>query len=344
MRRRKKLNGNGNTVIFLCAIIIICYIAITLFDTSYSGRFYIPDFEDDILINNENEENMDVLKSLDFTDEEIKIIGEFVSEKNITYMIENDIDKDLAMKIINEKYYIDAYLERYLTYYTVNPMQDYSKIVAMVNSHADEEFYQDTEATDESLGKFVILNKHYKASKEYKGENLITVDKKYNLYDTDFMLSKECFEAFLKMYEDAKTAGFEFKINSAYRSYERQVQVYDRWVKQDGQILADTYSARAGYSEHQTGFAFDVRDYPLTNDDFSKTKTFTWVSENAYKYGFILRFPKGEEDITGYQYESWHYRYVGMEAAKYIHDNNITFEEYYEYFIRFKNPKNLKVN
>ena len=109
----------------------------------------------------------------------------------------------------------------------------------------------------------------------------------------------------------------------------------------DGVALADTYSARAGFSEHQTGYAFDVRDYPFTNDDYSKTKSFTWVSENAYKYGFIIRFPKDKEYTTGYQYEPWHYRYCGIECATYIHDNDITFEEYYEYFIKYNNPRNL---
>ena len=140
---------------------------------------------------------------------------------------------------------------------------------------------------------------------------------------------------------DAEEAGYAFKINSAYRSYEKQVNIYNGWVNQDGTEKADTYSARPGYSEHQTGYAFDVRDYPKTNDDYGKTKSFTWVSQNAHKYGFILRFPKGKEYITGYQYESWHYRYCGIECATYIYEHDITFEEYYEYFIKFNNPKNL---
>lgn len=331
--KRKKLNSSFNVFVLGFVIIIVSYIAITLFDTSYSSRFFIPDFSD---------ENINVLKSYDFTDEDIKIISDSVSQKNISYLIDSNVDKNLAMSIINEKYYIDDYLERYLNYYTINHNLSVSDIVAHVNSHVDQGFYQSTEKTKTNLGKYVILNKHYFADKDYKGENLISVDKKYSLYDNELMLSKECYDYFLKMYEAAKNAGYEFKINSAYRSYERQATVYDNWVQQDGKILADTYSARAGYSEHQTGYAFDVRDYPLSNDDFSKTQAFTWMSSNAHKYGFIIRFPLGKEDITGYQYESWHYRYVGLEAAQYIYDNGITFEEYYEYFVRFKNPRKLK--
>ena len=144
------------------------------------------------------------------------------------------------------------------------------------------------------------------------------------------------------MYNDAKEAGYGFKINSAYRSYEKQETLYNNYVAKDGEEQADTYSARPGYSEHQTGYAFDIRDYPYTNEDYSQTKSFTWVSENAYKYGFILRFPEDTEHITGYQYESWHYRYCGIDCSTYIHNHNITYEEYYEYFIKYKNPRNLK--
>ncbi len=331
IKKRKKLNGSLNLGIIILLLVVVCYITIMLFDEAYGGRFYIPEVEDD----------MDVSKSYDFTEDDIMKIDDIVSEKNIDYLLENNIDKTLALGIINETYYIDEYLEKYLNYHVINSNLSYKEVVARVNSHIDVEFYTETEKTDESLGKFVILNKHYYASKDYKGESLIVVDKEYNLYDTEFMLAEECYQAFLKMYDDAKNEGFAFKINSAYRSYERQINVYNGWVEQDGVILADTYSARPGYSEHQTGYAFDIRDFPLTNDDFSKTKAFTWVSENAYKYGFILRFPLGKEYLTGYQYESWHYRYVGLEAAKYIHDNDITFEEYYEYFIRFNNPRNL---
>lgn len=278
---------------------------------------------------------------MDYTEEQITKIKKYVSESNINYLINNNISPNVAINIINETYYIDEYLEKYLTYYNKNKNLSYKEIVTRINTHIDNEFYTNTEKTDTTLGKFVILNKFYNADGTYKGKDLITVDSSYNLYGNSFKLSKECYEAFQKMYNDAKDAGYAFKVNSAYRSYESQVNIYQGWVNKDGQKLADTYSARAGYSEHQTGYAFDVRDYPKTNDDYSKTKSFTWVSQNAYKYGFIIRFPKGKEYITGYQYEPWHYRYCGIECSTYIYNHNITFEEYYEYFIKFKNPRNL---
>ena len=281
---------------------------------------------------------------LNYSKDNMEIIKKDVSTSNQEYLLNNKIDEKEVMPIIKETYYIDDYLKDYLEYQKDNKNKSPKEIVTAVNTHINNPYYTNTIKTDTSLGKYVILNKYYYADENYHAEDLIEIDSEYSLYGSTYKieLSKECFEAFLKMYNDAKDAGYGFKINSAYRSYEKQETIYNRYVSQDGQEQADTYSARPGYSEHQTGYAFDVRDYPFTNDDYSKTKSFTWVSENAYKYGFILRFPKGKEYITGYQYESWHYRYCGIECSTYIHNHDITYEEYYEYFIKYNNPRNLK--
>ena len=325
-------------IIILCILAIITTLVITkqLSKTSKST----PDNKKEQTINEQPSKSP--LLALNYTQEEIDLIQKYnITDENIQYLVDNKITSDLAINIIKQKYYIDDYLKKYLAYYEKNHDLSFAEIITRINTHLDDEFYTNTEKTDDTLGKFVLLNKHYYADGNYRGQNLIDVDKQYNLYNTSFKLSEECYEAFLKMYNDAKEQGYAFKINSAYRSYETQIKIYQGWVNKDGVALADTYSARAGFSEHQTGYAFDVRDYPFTNDDYSKTKSFTWVSENAYKYGFIIRFPKDKEYITGYQYEPWHYRYCGTECATYIHDNDITFEEYYEYFIKYKNPRNL---
>lgn len=325
-------------IIILCILSIITTLAITkqLSKTSKNT----PDNKKEQTINEQPSKSP--LLTLNYTQEEIDLIQKYnITDENIQYLVDNKITSDLAINIIKQKYYIDDYLKKYLAYYEKNPDLSFTEIITRINTHLDDEFYTNTEKTDDTIGKFVLLNKHYYADGNYKGQNLIDVDKQYNLYNTSFKLSEECYEAFLKMYNDAKEQGYAFKINSAYRSYETQIKIYQGWVNKDGVALADTYSARAGFSEHQTGYAFDVRDYPFTNDDYSKTKSFTWVSENAYKYGFIIRFPKDKEYITGYQYEPWHYRYCGIECATYIHDNDITFEEYYEYFIKYNNPRNL---
>ena len=117
-------------------------------------------------------------------------------------------------------------------------------------------------------------------------------------------------------------------LSSGFRSYSDQSYIYNNYVARDGQANADRYSARAGHSEHQTGLAFDLN---TIEDSFSYTYEGKWVSANCYRFGLILRYPKGKEEITGYMYESWHLRYVGEELAKKLYNNGdwITLEEYY---------------
>lgn len=325
MKKRKILKKLIRGFLTIIAAIIIIVIALT-----------IPKKETSTTTKETNQ--------LNYSKESLEIINKDVSSKNQHYLINNKINEKEVMPIIKETYYIDDYLQSYLEYQKQNPDKTTKEIITAVNTHIDKPFYTNTMKTDTNIGQFVILNKYYYADENYHAEDLIEIDSTYSLYGSTYKieLSKECFEAFLKMYNDAKELGYGFKINSAYRSFDKQKTIYNRYVQSDGQKQADTYSARPGYSEHQTGYAFDIRDYPYTNEDYSKTKSFTWVSKNAYKYGFILRFPQGKEYITGYQYESWHYRYCGIECSTYIHNHDLTFEEYYEYFIKYDNPRNLK--
>ena len=137
------------------------------------------------------------------------------------------------------------------------------------------------------------------------------------------------------MRDDASDNGLNIWIQSGYRSYGFQKELYDNYVKEDGKEAADTYSARPGHSEHQTGLAFDLN---TITDDFQYTNEGIWVNENCYKYGFILRYPKGKEEITGYKYESWHLRYVGVELATKLYNNGdwITLEEHFNLTSEYK--------
>ena len=139
-----------------------------------------------------------------------------------------------------------------------------------------------------------------------------------------------------KMFAAAKDErGFNMWAQSGFRSYSTQSNIYNNYVKRDGKAKADTYSARPGYSEHQTGLAFDVcaTGRACIDSGFDNTNEAKWLSENAYKYGFILRYPKGQDKVsqTGYMYESWHFRYVGKELAEKLYNNGnwITMEEYF---------------
>lgn len=142
----------------------------------------------------------------------------------------------------------------------------------------------------------------------------------------------EARQAFEKLAQDARTQGFELVAFSGYRSFEYQKGLYDNYVNRDGQEAADRYSARPGYSEHQTGYVFDIGE--LGKEDIWLTEAFgespagKWLAANAHKYGFIMRYPKGKEAVTGYMYESWHFRYVGVDIATKIYNEGGTLEEY----------------
>ena len=157
----------------------------------------------------------------------------------------------------------------------------------------------------------------------------VIVNKTYSLPD-DYgsNLTSEVKQAFNKMNADAISLGLNLWIQSGYRSYTKQNSIYNNYVSRDGQENADTYSARPGHSEHQTGLAFDLN---TIDDSFTYTDEGKWVTNNCYRFGFILRYPKGKDNITGYMHESWHLRYVGEELAEKLYNNGdwITIEEYY---------------
>lgn len=171
----------------------------------------------------------------------------------------------------------------------------------------------------------IIVNKTYSVPNSYQPQNPnepLTGEKCNNCID------KEAMQAFKMMQSDATSLGLSIYISSGYRSYNYQENLYNRYVSNSGKEKADTYSARPGHSEHQTGTCFDLNSI---DDSFANTDEGKWINENASFYGFIIRYPKGKESITGYQYESWHLRYVGKELAeKLYHDGDWqTLEEYY---------------
>lgn len=145
-------------------------------------------------------------------------------------------------------------------------------------------------------------------------------------------LQAETEEAYLQMFEDAADEGLSFELVSGFRSYDYQAELYNNYVARDGKEAADKYSAEPGHSEHQTGLAIDVGSYDsavLLQTSFEYTPEFEWLSEHAHEYGFIIRYLKGKEDITGYMYEPWHLRYVGDKATD-IKESGLTLEEYFD--------------
>ncbi|MGB3367971.1 MAG: D-alanyl-D-alanine carboxypeptidase family protein [Acidaminobacteraceae bacterium] len=175
----------------------------------------------------------------------------------------------------------------------------------------------------------VLVNKKYFIPSESKPEKVVVADVKSF---KNIEISNVIKEPLESMFSDAKKAGFELYLLSGYRSYDYQEMLFSRKVKSVGFDKAETVVAVPGESEHQTGLAVDISCRSIQfglNNKLDQTSEFAWLIKNSYKYGFILRYPKGKSDITGYIYEPWHYRYIGnVEVAKYIMENNLTFEEY----------------
>ena len=200
---------------------------------------------------------------------------------------------------------------------------------------SDKETVEKPKPVDDRL--LILVNKEHGLEKDYIPSDLKPVE----YYATDrsaegrFMRA-EAAEQFNKMALAAEEAGYEIVMTTAYRSYGFQSVLYNNYVAEYGQAEADKFSAKPGYSEHQTGLAVDVSspsvDYALTTE-FDQTPEWAWLRENAEHFGFILRYPKGKMEITGYMYEAWHFRYVGLDAAKIINDENITLEEYIDKYL-----------
>lgn len=224
-------------------------------------------------------------------------------------------------------YYKDEYENDYKEYREKNKDLPIEKVITNVNIGLNYDYYTHTKATKDLNTNTILVNKYNYLTEDYVPENLQTVDKKYS--SKTLQLVDYAKEAFEELSEAASKENYTVLAMSSYRSYQYQYNLYNRYVSTDGVEAADTYSARPGYSEHQTGLAVDVYNGKEDFTNFEKTKEYNWMQDNAYKFGFILRFPKDKVLETGYQYESWHYRYVGKEIAKYIHDNNLCFEEYY---------------
>ncbi|MBR6690230.1 MAG: M15 family metallopeptidase, partial [Bacilli bacterium] len=238
-----------------------------------------------------------------------------------------------TLSFITEKYFIIDYLDRYLKYYENNKNLDFKEIITRVNSNLDYEFYTDSKESNLTKGMYTLVNKYNYLDKNYVPDNLVSVT---GIYARDkAQLVDVAYNNFVKMADDARKENLTIKVTTGYRSYNFQSTLYNNYVKADGIKNADTYSARPGYSEHQLGYSADLTNAKnVSFDDFEYTNEYKWLQQNAYKYGFIMRYPKDKEYITGYMFESWHYRYVGVEIATYIYENNITYEEYYEYYLR----------
>ena len=198
----------------------------------------------------------------------------------------------------------------------------------------ESSFYENVITVSNGDSKLVLVNKNYALDSSYAPSDLVlpNVLALGHEQNKTIYLREEASQHLEQLFSAAEQeAGLIFLARSGYRSYETQVSLYQRYVDQNGQEAADRFSARAGHSEHQTGLAIDVTADSVNGQlttEFGKTAEGIWLKDNAHRFGYIIRYLEGRESETGYQYEPWHIRYVGVEAATEIYENNWILEQY----------------
>ena len=211
---------------------------------------------------------------------------------------------------------------RYLAYAQAHPEAETAEIVTQVNLDLDLTPYDDARPIDDPADPLVLVNKYHGLPETYVPE----LEKLGGRYGVGSMVP-EAAAAFRAMADAAKQDGISLRSVSAYRSYQTQQGLYQHYVSIDGKANAERYSARPGYSEHQTGLALDINTASISAH-FENTAEYAWLLANCARFGFLLRYPKEKESITGYRYEPWHYRYVGQDIARTCMDQGLTYEEY----------------
>lgn len=317
MAKRKKLKKNIKITLVL---IIIVSIGVILGVKKYNEYLY-------------HQTNEYKLTEKGYSLDEAKLIVKKLDDSNQKYFVDNE-KNDYIISLLKEKYFLEKNVNNYLEYKAKNKKKSYSDIVAIVNVHADKDWYDNktVKETDLSKGNLILVNKFNYLKNDFEPNEITDIDINYSYANN--RTSKETNDAYIEMAKAAKKDNIILLVNSSYRTYERQEQIYKEFYYSKGISYADAYAARAGYSEHQTGLAIDIfTSGRSTTSDFEESDAFKWLSVNAHKYGFILRYPKGKEYLTGYNYESWHYRYLGIDTATKVYNSGLTYDEYYAYYL-----------
>ncbi len=265
-----------------------------------------------------NEFTRQLIYDKDFDIDKIKRYQDYYNTYKLNvddtiYAVNNDFDKyDIKydkkyLVFFKEDLCILSNMERYYQYYEKKKDKSPKEIVSIVNNNLDLEPYKDSSKANIDDKTNILVNKYYYLDKDYKPTNLVEIDTNMG----KGQLTEEAYQAYKEMYHDALNNNIKLYIIKGYKSYQEQTNLYYK---------NKYYYEKPGYSESQTGLSFEIANN-------------SWLKDNAYLYGFILRYPKSQKDLTGY-YKNNYYRYVGKEIALFLHKNDITYDEYYAYFIK----------
>lgn len=356
--KKRKLK-NKTITLFIIALILLVLITINLFnnkdnqnnkkentltvfmnDKDYNSNYENYYYEIDYIEKDDFLKNVNALLDKKYNTKEINLIFKHLSDNNIDKLLKlehQDLTNYYEIKNLNVNK-----LDRYNNYKEENPELNYATVVTYVNIDLDIPDYENMNTIENPDDFWVIVNKHNKLPDGYVPTDLAAIDTvNYDVTEIAGSPSKYARNVVkLVMVNDlkeffnaAKNAGHNLYQTTSYRSYSWQNELYTSYVNRDGKEKADTYSARPGNSEHQTGLAIDLANRDVSGKRLNEEDEL-WIKENCYKYGFILRYTEENKHITRYIAESWHIRYVGKEAAKTIYENNLSLEEYVDLYIK----------
>lgn len=238
---------------------------------------------------------------------------------------------------ISEIVSLPNYHSEWAARYAAWDVKDAKERVMQVNCDMDLEPYSNTIIQEDDTDVTMLINKFYALPEGYVPADLVPLDKYACVQGEDFScqdveqieLRKEVYDAYIEFCDAASKENINIRAIAGYRSYDYQAGLWNYNASVYGEAYADEYYARPGQSEHNSGLCVDITFNGYNYNEIENYDGYEWILNNAHKYGFILRYPKDKVDMTRYGYESWHFRYVGKEAAKVIYDNDWTLEEYH---------------
>jgi len=226
-------------------------------------------------------------------------------------------------------YYNIDRAERYEAFAARMPGLSHEDAVWMVEADLDREPYENVNEVPDPNSLTLLVNKHFYLPESFSPADLVGIG--------NSMMRKEAADAMLSMIDEAAAEGHKLWVQSGFRSFSTQVSLYSQYSARDGSEVADTYSARAGHSEHQSGMA---ADFNTITDAFGDTPEGRWASENAWRYGFIERYTAENTDVTLYKREPWHFRYIGRVATIEMHSLGFSsYEEYWVKYVKYSPPQ-----
>lgn len=259
---------------------------------------------------------------------DIEVIQNKVSNIDVkSYLLKEKYDN--LTSYINALYFIPKNISRYVSYHKLHKDMSYDKVILNVNMNLDYDFYTNINTLHDYISITTLVNKYNKLPDNYEIDDLVTLDKEYSKKSEK--VREVVYKDLKAMFDKAREDGLNLNVVSGFRTNDKQNTLFTNSVKNNGLEHALLYSAKAGHSEHQLGLAIDINS---VNESFKDTEEYKWLINNSYKYGFIERYRKDKEYITGFAYEPWHYRYVGIDAATKIYTENITYEEYVVKFLK----------